>query len=94
MTLCAAYTHPTEVRVTYEYKEDKERAHDQKVNRTNALAMTQEILISGMIKKQYKKALEAFDDIVENTKEIIRPEESEPRKMKQKLHYSLNYKRL
>ena len=94
MTLCAAYAHPIEQRVTDEYKADKERGHDQKINRTNALSMTQDILISIMIKRQYKKALEAFDDIVEKTREIIRPGRSEPRKMKPKRPYSMNYKRL
>lgn len=94
MTLCAAYAHPIEQRVTDEYKADKERVHDQKINRTNALSMTQDILISVMIKRQYKKALEAFDDIVEKTREIIRPGRSEPRKMKPKRPYSMNYKRL
>lgn len=94
MTLCAAYAHPIEERVTNEYKADKERMHAQKINRTNALSMTQDILISVIIKRQYKKALEAFDDIVKKTREIIRPGRSEPRKMKPKRPYSMNYKRL
>ncbi len=94
MTLCAAYAHPIEEKVTNEYKADKERVHDQKINRTNALSMTQDILISVMIKKQYKKALEAFDDIVEKTREIIRPGRKVSRKIKQKRPYSMNYKRL
>ena len=94
MTLCAAYAHPIEEKVTNEYKADKERVHDQKINRTNALSMTQDILISVMIKNQYKKALEAFDDIVEKTREIIRPGRKVPRKIKQKRPYSMNYKRL
>ncbi len=94
MSLCAAYAHPIEERVTNEYKADNERAYDQKINRTNALSMTQDILISVMIKRQYKKALEAFDDIVKKTREIIRPGRSEPRKMKPKRPYSMNYKRL
>ena len=94
MSLCAAYAHPIEERVTNEYKADNERAYDQKINRTNALSMTQDLLISVMIKSQYKKALEAFDDIVKKTREIIRPGRSEPRKMKPKRPYSMNYKRL
>ncbi len=94
MTLCAAYAHPIEEKVTNEYKADKERVHDQKINRTNALSMTQDILISVMIKKQYKKALEAFDDIVEKTREIIRPGRKVSREFKQKRPYSMNYKRL
>ena len=94
MTLCAAYAHPIEEKVTNEYKADKERVHDQKINRTNALSMTQDILISVMIKKQYKKALEAFDDIVEKTREIIRLGRKVSREFKQKRPYSMNYKRL
>jgi len=47
-----------------------------------------------MIKRQYKKALEAFDDFVEKTREIIKPGRREPRKMKTKRPYSMNYKRL
>ena len=94
MTLCAAYAHPIEEKVTNEYKADQERKYDQKINRTNALAMTQEILIGVMIKNQYKKALQAFDCIVEKTREIIRPGRSEPRNMKPKRPYSMNYKHL
>lgn len=94
MTLCAVYAHPIEERVINEYKADKERMHDQKINRTNALSMTQDILISVMIKKQYKKALEAFDNIVIKTREIIRPGRSVPRRMMPKKPYSMNYKRL
>jgi hypothetical protein len=44
MTLCAAYAHPIEERVIQEYKADKNRKFDQKINRTNALSMTQDIL--------------------------------------------------
>jgi hypothetical protein len=94
MTLCAAYAHPIEEKVTNEYKADQERRYDQKINRTNALAMTQDILIGVMIKNQYQKALQAFDSIVEKTREIIRPGRSEPRNMKPKRPYSMNYKRL
>jgi len=94
MTLCAAYAHPIEEKVTNEYKADQERKYDQKINRTNALAMIQEILIGVMIKNQCKKALQAFDCIVEKTREIIRPGRSEPRNMKPKRPYSMNYKRL
>lgn len=60
MTLCAAYAHPIEERVTNEYKVDKERAHDQKINRTNALSMTQDILIAVMIKKTVQKGIGGF----------------------------------
>lgn len=94
MTLCAAYAHPIEERVIAEYKADKDRKFGQKINRTNALATTQNILIGVMIKNQFQKALEAFDKIVENTREIIRPGRSFERNKRPKKSYSMNYKRL
>jgi len=94
MTLCAAYAHPIEERVRAEYKADETRKHDQKINRTNALSMTLDILIPVFVRKQYKKALKAFDDLVSETREIIRPGRSVPRKKRVKNPYSLNYKRL
>ena len=94
MTLCAAYAHPIEERVMAEYKADQTRKFDQKINRTNALSMTQDILLMVFIRKQFDKALDAFDKIVANTREIIRPGRSEPRNKKPKKLYSMNYKRL
>jgi len=94
MTLCAAYAHPIEEKVTNEYKVDQDRKYDQKINRTNALAMTQEILIGVMIKNQYQKALQAIDAIVEKTREIIHSGRREPRNMKPKRPYSMNCNRL
>lgn len=94
MTLCAAYAFPIEEKVIEEYEADQNRKHDQKINRTNALAMTMDILIPTFIRKRYKEALQAFDMIVENTREIVRPGRSNPRNKKQKKPYSMNYKRL
>lgn len=94
MTLCAAYAHPIEEKVIAEYEADEKRKHGQKINRTNALSMTQNILIGVMIKNQFEKALEAFDKVVENTREIIRPGRSFKRNKRPKKPYSMNYKRL
>jgi len=94
MTLCAAYAHPIEERVTAEYKADESRKHDQKINRTNALSMTIDILIPIFVRKQYKNALKAFDQIVSETREIVRPGRIVPRKHMQKKPYTMNYKRL
>jgi hypothetical protein len=94
MTLCAAYAHPIEDKVIEEYSADENRKFDQKINRTNALSMTQEILMAVMIRKQFDKALEAFDQIVQKTREIIRPGRSVPRNKTLKRNYSMNYKRL
>ncbi len=94
MTLCAAYAHPIEEKVIAGYKADKDRKFSQKINRTNALATTQNILIGVMIKNQFQKAFEAYDKIVENTREIIRPGRSFELNKRPKKPYSMNYKRL
>ena len=94
MTLCAAYAHPIEEKVVEEYKADQNRKFDQKINRTNAVSMTQDILIAVFLRKQFDKALNAFDKIVAQTREIIRPGRSNPRNKKPKQLYSMNYKRL
>jgi hypothetical protein len=94
MTLCAAYAHPIEERVTAEYKADENRKYDQKINRTNALSMTLDILISVFVRKDYKMSLKAFDENVSETREIIRPDRFVPRKRRPKKTYSMNYKRL
>lgn len=94
MTLCAAYAHPIEEKVKNEYKADQNRKYAQKINRTNALSMTQDILVAIFIRQQYERALQAFDSVVEKTREIIRPGRSVPRNKKPKKLYSMNYKRL
>ena len=94
MTLCAVYAHPIEERVRAEYKSDQNRKHDQKINRTNAISMTLDVLIPIFVRTQYKKALNAFDEIVSGTREIVRPNRTVPRKKRPKVPYSMNYKRL
>jgi len=96
MSLCAIFSHPIEEKVREEYSKEKnpELKHDQKINRTNAVSMTQDILIGIFIRKQVKRAFEAFDKIVEGTREIIRPNRKEERKHRPKKLYSMNYKRL
>jgi len=94
MTLCASFAHPIEEKVTQEYKADQNRKFDQKINRTNALSMTKNILIGLFIRKQYEKAIQSFDKIVGQTREIIRPGRKQPREKITKRPYSMNYKRL
>jgi hypothetical protein len=94
MTLCAAYAHPIEDKVVNEYREDKNRKHSQKINRTSALAMLQSIMIPMFLKKNYKKALKAFDAIVYNTREVIRSKRKNPRKHKPKKLYNMVYKKM
>jgi hypothetical protein len=94
MTLCAIYAHPIEEKVRTEFKADKERKHEQKINRTSALSMLQSLLVPIFIKKQFKKAIAAFDDIVYKTRELIRPNRKNERKHKPKRQYHMNYKRI
>ena len=94
MTLTAAYAYPVEERVKEEFKADKNRKHPQKINRTNAIAKTRDILVGIFIKKDTKRALKSFDNIVFNTREIVRPNRKNERKHRQKKQYSMNYKRL
>ena len=94
MTLCAIYAFPIEEKVRREYKADENRKYDQKINRTNALAVTQDILIVVFLKNQFHRAIEAFDSLVEKTREIIRPGRHEARHKRPKKPYSMNYKRL
>lgn len=94
MTLCAAYAHPVEEKVKKEYAADENRKYDQKINRTNALATTIDILVGLFVKKTIKKALNAFDKLVEETREIIRPGRKVARKKRPKRLYYMNYKRL
>jgi hypothetical protein len=94
MTLCAVYAHPIEEKVREEYAADETRKYDQKINRTNAVSMTQEILIAVFLKKRIKAALAAFDKIVSKTREIIRPGRIFRRNVKPKRPYSMNYKPL
>ena len=94
LTLCAAYAHPIEEKVREEYKADESRKFDQKINRTNSIAMTKDILIAMFFRKKYRKALEAFDNNVSRTREVIRPDRHEKRNHRPKKPYSMNYKKL
>ena len=94
LTLSATLAHPIEERVKEEFKADEKRKHDQKINRTNSISMTKDILVGVFIKKQFERALEFFDKNVFNTREIIRPNRKNERKHQQKKPYSMNYKRL
>jgi len=95
MTLCAAYAHPIADRVAREYKADQNRKYDQKINRTNALSMTMNVLIPLFLREKITRTFEAFDNIVEKTREIVRPDRVYPRNSSQrKRMYSMIYKRL
>jgi hypothetical protein len=65
-----------------------------KINRTNSIATTQDIILGVLLKKLVVKGLKAFDDIVFRTREIIRPQRSNHRKHRPKKRYYMNYKPL
>jgi hypothetical protein len=94
MTMCAAYAHPIEEKVLAEYKADEDRKHQQKINKTNALAMMMDMAIPMFLKRKFQEALNAFDDVVYKTRELIRPERTEPRPKKPKKQHHMNYKPL
>lgn len=94
LTLTAVYAHPVEERVKAEFRAEGNRKHAQKINRTNAISMTKDILIGILINKKIDLALQAFDKVVYSTREIIRPDRKFERKKIQKKPYSMNIKRL
>lgn len=93
MNLCAALAHPIEEKVRQETS-GKNRKHPCKINRTNAIGAIKESLIGIFIKKKYKRAIASFDQILEKTPEIVRPDRKFPRKHVKNKPPSMNYKQL
>ena len=89
-----AAAQPIEEKVRAEYKADQNRKHDQKINRTHALAMTRDILVGLFARGDHANALNAFDQIVSKTREIIRPNRKNPRKHRLKIPYAMNHRPL
>lgn len=97
MTLCAALSFPIEEKVRKESLEEKnnhQRKYEKKLNHTSALGMFYDIAIGIFIKKDFEKALEAFDELMTKTCEIIRPGRTNPRKHKNKKVYYMNKRKL
>lgn len=94
MSLSASLAFPIEEKVRKEYRKYEKRKHDQKINRTGLISNTKQLCISFFIKGLINESLAALDDIVYNTREIIRPNRSQPRARRTKRPYSMNYKRL
>jgi hypothetical protein len=70
------------------------RKHPYQINRTNAISMIREMVINLFLKRTVTNALNAFDNILKATTEIIRPNRKVPRKKLKKKPPSMNYKRL
>jgi hypothetical protein len=93
MTLSATLAFPIDEKLREE-NQNSDRKYANKVNRTNALAMTKEVVSSFFIKKIIQPAIIAMDKILESTTEIIRPNRKNPRKKITKKPPSMNYKQL
>jgi hypothetical protein len=93
MSLSAVLAFPIEERVKTEYRE-ADTKHPQKINRTSALSMLMSISVGLFLKKRMKKAIAAFDSVVSQTREIIRPGRKNERKKRPKKLYYMNYKPL
>ena len=97
MTLCAALSFPIEEKVREESlreKRNNQRKHEKKLNHTSALGMLYDIAIGIFIKKDIKRALDAFDQVMTKTCEIVRPGRANPRNHKTKKVYYMNKKKL
>jgi hypothetical protein len=89
MTFCAILSYPIEEKVKAEYaKEKTENKFDQQINKTHALSVTKDNLVFLFFKNSWQTILQRMDWLIENTREIIRPERKNPRKHKPaKLHH-------
>ena len=94
MTMCAAYAHPIEEKVREEYQADQDRKHPQKINKTSAVAMMMDMAIPMFIKRKFNEALQAFHQIIYQTREVVRPDRNNHRNKRPKKQYHMNYKRL
>lgn len=92
LTMCAAYAHPIEEKVRQEFKADQNRKYDQKINKTHAIATLMDMVVPIFIRKRTNEAIKAFDSLLYNTREIVRPNRSNPRPKRPKRPYSQNYK--
>ena len=83
MSLCSSLAFPIEEKVKKEYKEAKNK-HPHKINRTSAYAMLQNISIGMLLGKAVRLAIDAYDNIVYKTREIIRLGRQNERKKRQR----------
>jgi len=93
MSLSAVLAFPIEEKVKKEYHQSGTK-HLQKINRTNTLSMLMSISVGLFLKKLVKRAIAAFDSIVIQTREIVRPGRKNERKQHPKKLYYMNYKPL
>jgi hypothetical protein len=90
MTLTVAYAPPIEEKLRAEHQADQQNKHCQKINKTSAVAM--DMAIAMFIKSKFKQALQAFDQILYPTREVLRTGRNNPRNKRQKKQYHIKYK--
>jgi hypothetical protein len=93
MSTMAVLAFPIEEKIKKECEQSK-RKHKYKINKTNALSMAREIICKIFLGEKKQEALKSFDDILESTKEIVRPNRKFPRNKIPKKPSSMNYKQL
>jgi len=92
LTMVAAMAHPVQDKVRAEYKADQQRKYDQKINWTNAIATWLDSLVPIFLRAKAREGIDNFDQIVEQTREVVRPNRSNPRKKRPKKQRRHNYK--
>lgn len=94
MTTAAVMAFPVDEEVKKLQQTDRQRKHPMQINRTNALAMVREMAISILESKTTRNVLNAFDNILRRTVEIVRRGRKVPRKKGRKKPPAMNYKNL
>jgi hypothetical protein len=94
MTMCAILSHPIEQRVRKESESEIHRKHRQQINRTNALALCRECWARLWIRPKIQVALDAMDNVLKRTCEIVRPGRKFKRTHLPKKPPSMEYKQL
>lgn len=94
MSLCSIYALPIEQKVRREYLAAENLKHAQKINRTNALSATYDLIVPAILKQKFTKLINYFDDLLYRTREIIRPNRKQPRRHRTPKKYHMAYKKL
>ena len=95
LTLCATLAYPIAQKVKEEYsKEQTGNKHNQQINRTSAIGITKENLISILLRKFHQKGIDCMDAIIEDTREIVRKGRKNKIKKRTKRLFHPSYKPL
>lgn len=94
LSLCSMYALPIEQKVKREYQADQTRKHARQINRTHALRATYELIVPAIIKQNFARLIDYFDDLIYKTTEIIRPNRKFPRKHRPPKKHYMAYKKL